>query len=252
MPFVRAGDGKVISGLPSHSPETKATARAEWTLGVKSIPQIARELGLSRTTVYQWAKDEEWPPRGQAQHAIRDAIDQQVIRSTAADLRSAAREDTGDAEWLQEQLAALGIEGGDEAPEGEVIVREYALAVAEVLRRHAEMANDALDIGRELLAMFGVTSKRLKAHFDRTPQSAKDATLKRMELVSKTAGQYATLVRSLQIAHRMQREALGIDQQGRGSGRAQDDDAPGAQPGTQSGSYEEVVAEASRRGVGLN
>jgi hypothetical protein len=50
----------------------------------------------------------------------------------------------------------------------------------------------------------------------------------------------------------MQREALGIDQQGRGSGRAQDDDAPGAQPGTQSGSYEEVVAEASRRGVGLN
>jgi AcrR family transcriptional regulator len=232
---------------PLYSPETHQQVRAEWELGLKSVAQIAKEYGVPRTTIYHWAREENWKPRGDVQAHIRDQIDSEVIRQTAQELRDRARsEDDPEAARLAEQLAELGLDTDEATPEGDQVVREYALAVTEVLRKHAQQAQDASDIGDELLAMFKVSAKRLREHFDRTPGTKREGTLARMDMIAKTAGQFATLVRALQIAHKMQREALSIERAQR-PGQPGDDAPAGGDP-PQPASYEEVLLEAQRRG----
>lgn len=236
--------------MSPYTEEQKAQARAEWVLGLKNPAQIARELGIKgRTTIYSWASEGSWPPRGSAQAAIREQIDSEVIRQAADDLRSRARSsETPDDERLAQMMADLALDADETAPEGQQIVREYALAVTEVLRKHQQQAAEACDIGDNLLAMYHACVTTLRGHFERMPGSKREGTMKRMEMVAKTAGQYATLVRALQIAQRMQRDAMAIEGRGEGDKVPAPGDTPPAGAAPQPGSYEEVLLEADRRG----
>lgn len=234
-----------------YSDEIRLKARAEWELGLKNPTQIARELGIKgRTTLYSWATSDQWLPRGSTQAAIRDTIDSQVISSAAAEMRARAADPQTEADVkLREQMDLLGLDSAELAPDGQQIVREYSLAVTEVLRAHQTQAETACDIGGNLIAMYHAATTQLRGHFERTPGAKRDGILKRMEMIAKTGSQFAVLVRALAIAHQMQRDAFQVSKGATpapnpGKGAMPPDEQPPAP-----GSYEEVLLEAERRGA---
>lgn len=236
----------------TYTVEQRARAKAEWLLGAKNPGQIAEELGIkSRGTIYAWADEEGWPARGSARPSITQAINESLIRETANDLRSraAAAETAEDAE-LAARLSSLGLDADEQEPADQQLVQEYALAVTEVIRSHQRQSRTVVDIGDNLIAMYHAATQKMRQAFDRMPADKKAGVLARAELISKTAGQFATLVRALQVAHKMQRDAHDLQPGAAPPGDTPSKgDAPSSDGPAMPGSYEEVLREMEKRGM---
>jgi hypothetical protein len=235
-----------------YSQEQRDKARAEWVLGVKTPAQIAEELGIrARTTLYAWADEEGWPARGSARVPVAQEINAALIRETANDLRARARAaETSEDEELAARLGALGLDAEAEQPADQQLVQEYALAVTEVIRAHQRQAQQAVQIGENLLWMYGAATTKMRQAFERMPADKKAGVLARMDLISKSASQFATLVRALQVAHKMQRDAFDL-QPGAAppAGGPSKADTPQGDGPAMPGSYEEVLREMEARGM---
>lgn len=219
-------------------------------MGLKSISQIARELGVSRQVIYVWAREGAWPDRDTARAAAQSQITAEVVRQAAADYR--AREPlTADQRSLDEQLRDLQDADPEAPPESvlrsEMVIRDYATAVAMVVRGQQQVGDRAADIGSGLLELFHAAVAQLREKY-------KGGTdhLAKLKLVAGITKDYATLVRALQMAAQLQRQAYAIDPE-----TVRDPaDAPAAssnpsQP-AQPGSYEDCLAESERRGLRLS
>jgi len=230
--------------------EMRARAKVEWVLGLKTVQKIADELGIARSLVYSWAQTEEWPARGSARKSLAGEIDATLIAQASADLRERARApETAEDQAMAKRLAESGFDVDEQVPESGQQLREYAYVVTEVIRAHQQQATKAVEIGENILAMYGAAVARLRQVFETAPRGTREQILARLELIKGTTGQYATLIRALREAHRMQRDSFELVVK----------DAPGADPlakgnAASSGSapmpesYEDVLAELEKRG----
>lgn len=241
-----------ITGSPGHSAEIVQAVEAEWRMGLKSISQISRELGPSRNTIYGWAREHGWPDRDTSRQAAQRQITAEVVRQTVADYRG-REPTTADQRSLEEQLRDLQDADPDAPPESvlrsELVWRDYATAVAMVIRSQQQTADKAAEIGQSLLELFHLGVRQLREKY-------KDGTdhLAKLKLVAGITKEYATLVRALQMAATLQRQAHAIDHE-----QVRDpDESPAATASSnpaapaQPGSYEDTLAEAERRELRLS
>lgn len=235
---------------PEYPVEVLRAVEMEWTAGIKTVTEVSREYGIPRQTIYAWSATHRWPDRKSVQEAARSAINSRLVENAVLAYRRTAPAEVRD--YIDAQLRAAN--GNPtvalDAAKKVALIEDYAVVVAEIVQNHRELASDTLTLGKELLAIQKEGLAALKAKHATEPDALAKAA-------KEFNTQFAGLVRSLTQAVTMQREAFGMDGStgspdvpGEGQGEAQG--AGTALPvGVQPGTYEDIVAEAERRGVSL-
>lgn len=231
--------GGAFASIP-YPDDVVAVIEAEWRAGLRPISEIASESGISRTLIYRWSVERNWPERAKVRAMAREAIDSKVIARAVDAFRA---ENPGRVAEVQDRLDALtaeGVSAGDTRTE--LVLEDYALVVAAVVEAQRGTATKVAGIGDKLVAIYDSTVTEIAAKY------AND-DIGKLKATQAFIATFATLVRAVSAAHDMQRSAYGLNAHMEGGGSM-----PGGGDGVsyQPGTYDDVVREAEARGERLS
>lgn len=289
-------------------PEQVAAIETDYRAGIKPVDAICADHRIHKSTLYALAERRSWPLRSEIQRALAEAVQESVVQTLATDLRIAAHGPAGaDRPVSIDAINRAGLDGdvGAEIPASgqlldpddptsplteralndmarqDLLVEQYAIAVALVLKSHRRMAKQAVDACDDLVQIHRRAIEKAK----RTAEDLLDnpkALAAYLEPLSKAL---ASTVKTMREAIDLQRQALAMDSTaGKGMALAdltrvravqagmagaealkpspgeagQGDGAPDAGAANEAiplpadvGGYEALVREAEARGVAL-
>lgn len=232
--------GKLVA--PQYPEEVIKAVEIEWTAGVKTVSEIAKEYGMQRATIYAWSMAKGWPKRADLQAQARQAINSKLMHDAVKEFRANAPEEvrnyleTLSASEQGTPKAAL------DAAKSAAILEDYAAVIARIIEAHRGLANDVVTVGSQLISMYKDGLEELRKQYKGDPGAL-------MKASSTFIVSYRGLVGSLQSAIDLQRQAFSMDATTGGAG---DPNVPqGGDAPTQPGSYEDIVREAEARGHSL-
>jgi hypothetical protein len=227
----------------------------EWQAGLKSLTQLSVDMGVPRTTISTWARENQWGDRRSAMQArLKEAIDSTVVSAAAKAFRAEQGLDplppTSSGDQLRAELEAIAADAQDEdapAAQSELVMQDYSASVAQVVSIHTRMASTSREVGEGLMERYKAGVKALARK-----HATKGKEIEFMKMLGSIATSYATLSRAIKLAIETEREAMGIDRTPPGDTPPGDGPlAGGNAPVTQPGSYEDIVRQAEARGERL-
>jgi hypothetical protein len=292
---------QTLYSLSQLDAEQVAAIEVDYRSGVMPVEELCLKHRIVRSTLYALANKRSWPLRSEIQRAMAEAVQESVVTSLTIDLRRAVNGGTGPVD--AGTLAASGKDGdlGAVMPDGhellapedgeplterslndiakqDLLVEQYAIAVALVLKSHRAMAKQAVDACRDLV---DINQKAIAAAKERALELLHNPK-ELAAYLDPVAKSLSSSVKTMREAIDLQRQALAIDStagkglaladlarvravqagmaghaaiQGQPSGpasREESDADDEAMPiPAEVGSYERLVREAEARGVKL-
>lgn len=86
--------------------DIKAAIRADYTAGM-SFRALAETYGIPKSTIAQWAKDEQWPKMASARQTRRATVVRRAIRESLDSSDNSDNSDVGQAEGRSEDYQML-------------------------------------------------------------------------------------------------------------------------------------------------
>jgi hypothetical protein len=220
--------------LSQLDPEQVAAIETDYRAGLKPVEAICTEHRIHRSTLYALAERRSWPLRSEIQRAMAEAVQESLVQSLAVDLRHAVNGAAGvDQPASIDAINRNGLDGdiGAEIPASgqlldpddpqepltermlndmarqDLLVEQYSIAVALVLKGHRRMAKQAVDACGELIDINRQAITAAKARALELLQNPKELAA----YLEPLAKSLSATVKTMREAIDLQRQALAMD-----------------------------------------
>jgi hypothetical protein len=221
--------------LSQLDPEQVAAIEVDYRAAIKPVDAICAEHRIHKSTLYALAERRSWPLRSEIQRALADAVQESVVQTLATDLRIAAHGPAGaDRPASIDAINRAGLDGdvGAEIPAADgqlldpddptspltertlndmarqdLLIEQYSIAVALVLKGHRRMAQQAVSACDDLIQL----NRQAIAKAKEAAQDLLDNPKALAAYLEPLAKSLAGTVKTMREAIDLQRQALAMD-----------------------------------------